>query len=100
MKAPKTCLKTQNLLQKRKHGLQEHVLRNVRVTVPEVVGVQVNVDDMPAVTVKSGGVVGGFDVDPVCAATAVNKHATIESGENLILNIATKYFVYTRDATR
>ena len=59
-----------------------------------------NVDDMPAVTVKPGGVVGGFDVDPVCAATAANKHATIKSGENLILNVATKYFVYTRDATR
>ena len=88
------------LLQKRKHGLQKYVLRNVRVTVPEVVGVQVKVDDMPAVTVKPGRVVGGFDVDPVCAATTANKHATIKSGENLILNVATKYFVYTRDATR
>ena len=63
-------------------------LRNVRVTVPEVVGVHVNVDDVPAVTVKPGGVVGGFDVDPDCAATAASRHATIESGKMRILKNA------------
>ena len=55
---------------------------------PEVVGVQVNVDDVPAVTVKPDGVVGGFDVDPDCAAIAVSRHATIESEEMRILNVA------------
>ena len=55
---------------------------------PEVVGFQVNVDDLPAVTVKPGGVVGGFDVDPDCAAIAVNRHATIESDEMRILIVA------------
>ena len=63
-------------------------LRNVSVTVPEVVGVQVNVDEVPAVTVKPGGVVGGFDVGPDCAATAAIMHATTESGEMRILNVA------------
>lgn len=61
-------------------------LRRVKVTVPDVVGVQVNVDDLPAVTVRFGGVVGGFEVDPDCAATAVSRHATIESGATRILN--------------
>lgn len=60
-------------------------LRNVRVTVPDVVGVQVNVDDVPAVTVKPGGVFGGFDVDPDCAATAASRHATIERRDTRIL---------------
>ena len=55
---------------------------------PEVVGVQVNVDDVPAVTVKPGGVFGGFDVDPDCAAIAVSRHATIASAEMRILNVA------------
>lgn len=68
--------------------LSEGPSRNVRVTVPEVVGFQVNVDDLPAVTVKPGGVVGGFDVDPDCAAIAVNRHATIESDEMRILSVA------------
>lgn len=74
-------------------------LRNVRVTVPEVVGVQVNVDDLPAVTVKPDDVVGGFDVDPDCAATVASRHATKESGEMRILNVATECFVYSTDAT-
>lgn len=65
-------------------------LRNVRVTLPDVVGFQVKVDDVPAVTVKSGGVVGGFDVDPDCATTAAIRHATIESGEMRIMNVATR----------
>lgn len=77
----------------------EGPLRNVRVTVPEVVGVQVNVDDVPAVIVKPGGVFGGFDVDPDCAATAASRHATIESGEMRILNVAAECFVYSRDTT-
>lgn len=75
-------------------------LRNVRVTVPEVVGVQVNVDDVPAVTVKPGEVVGGFDVDPDCAATASSRHAMTESGEMRILNVATEWFVYSKDAIK
>lgn len=48
------------------------------------------VDDVPAVMVKPGGVVGGFDVDPDCAATAAIRHATIESGEMRIMNVATR----------
>lgn len=75
-------------------------LRNVRVTVPEVVGVQVNVDEVPAVTVKPGRVVGGFDVGPDCAATAASRHAIRESGATRILNIATECFVYSGDATK
>lgn len=67
-------------------------LRKVRVTVPEVVGVHVNVDDVPAVTEKPGEMVGGFDVGPDCAATAVSRHATTESGEMRILNVATECF--------
>ena len=57
---------------------------------PDVVGVQVNVDDFPAVTVKPGGVVGGFDVDPDCAATAASRHPITESGVNRILKIVTE----------
>ena len=68
-------------------------LRSVRVTVLEVVGIQVNVDGLPAVTRKPGGVVGGFDVEPDCAATAASRHATRESGEIRILNVATERFV-------
>lgn len=51
---------------------------------PDVVLVQVNVDDVPAVTVKPGGVVGGFDVDPDCAATATSRLAMTEIGETRI----------------
>ena len=40
--------------------------------------------------VKPGVVVGGFDVDPDCAATAAIRHATIESGEMRIMNVATR----------
>ena len=65
-------------------------LRNVKVTVPDVVGVQVNVDDLPAVTVKPGVVVGGFDVDPDCAATATSRHPRTESGVTRILSVATE----------
>ena len=66
---------------------------------PEVVGVQVNVDDLPAVTVKPGGVVGGFDVDPDCAAIAVSRHATIESDEMRISRVAKRMFcvIQSRD---
>ena len=64
-------------------------LRNVKVTVPDVVGVQVNVDDLPALTVKPGEVVGGFDVDPDCAATATSRHPITESGVIRILKVAT-----------
>ena len=63
-------------------------LRKVRVTGPEVVGVHENVDDSPAVTVKPGGVFGGFDVAPDCAATAAIRHATTEKMR--ILNEATR----------
>ena len=63
-------------------------LRRVNVTVPDVVGVQVNVDDWPAVTVNPGGVVGGFDVDPDCAATAATRHATVERRATRMLNFA------------
>ena len=52
-----------------------------------------NVDDLPAVTVKPGGVVGGFEVDPDCAAAAANRYATIESGAMRIVNVATECFV-------
>lgn len=75
-------------------------LRKVRVTVPEVVGVQVNVDDVPAVTVEPPEIVGGFAVDPDCAATAASRHATTESGEMRILIVATECFVGSRDATK
>ena len=75
-------------------------LRKVRVTVPEVVGVQVNVDDVPAVTVEPPGIVGGFDVGPDCAATAASRHATTESGEMRIFYVATEWFVRSRDATK
>ena len=51
-------------------------LRRVSVMVPEVVGVQVNLVAVPAETVNPGGVVGGFDVDPDCAAAAASRHAT------------------------
>ncbi len=72
-------------------------LRNVKVTVPDVVGVQVKVDDLPAVTVKPGVVVGGFEVDPDCAATAASRHAMIESGAMRIMNYS--LLLYSRDAT-
>ena len=72
-------------------------LRNVKVTVPDVVGVHVNVAEPPAVTVKPWEIVGGFDVDPDCAAIAVKRHATMESGATRILNVATECLVYSRD---
>ena len=55
-----------------------------------------NVDDLPAVTFKFGGVVGGFEVGPDCAATAVSRHATIESGATRILSGGTEFCMYTR----
>ena len=55
-----------------------------------------NVDDLPAVTVRPGAVVGGFDVDPDCAATATSRHAIAERGETRILKVATDCFVYSR----
>ena len=61
---------------------------------PEVVGFQVNVDDLPAVTVNPGGVVGGFDVDPDCAAIAVSRHATTESDEMRISTVVKRMFFY------
>ena len=57
---------------------------------PDVVGVQVNVDDFPAVTVKPGGVVGGFDVDPDCAATAASRQPITESRVNRILEVQSR----------
>ncbi len=77
----------------------EGPLRNVKVTVPDVVGVQVKVDDLLAVTVKPGGVVGGLEVDPDCAVTAASRHAITESGAMRIMNVATNYLLYSRDAT-
>ena len=63
---------------------------------PEVVGFQVNVDDLPAVTVNPGGVVGGFDVDPDCAAIAVSRHATTESDEMRISSVAKRMFFMSK----
>ena len=79
--------------------LFEGPLRNVKVTVPDVVGVQVKVDGFPAVTVKPCGIVGGFDVGPDCAATAANRHAIKVSGAMRILNVATDRFMYSRQTT-
>ena len=78
----------------------EGPLRNVKVTVPDVVGVHVNVADFPAVTVKPWEIVGGFDVDPDCPATAAKRHAIMESGAMRILNVATGRFMYPRYATK
>ena len=80
--------------------LFEGPLRNVKVTVPDVVGVQVNVDDFPAATVKPCEIVGGFDVDPVCAPTAANRLAIMDSGAMRILNVATEVFMYFRQAIK
>lgn len=80
--------------------LFEGPLRNVKVTVPDVVGVQVNVDDFPTVTVKPCEIVGGFDVDPDCAATAASRLAIMDSGAMRILNVATKAFMYFRQTTK
>ena len=74
-------------------------LRNVRVTVPDVVGVQVNVEELPAVTVSPTGVAGGFDVAPDCAATAANRHAITENGRMCMLNVATERLLNSRRAT-
>ena len=49
-----------------------------------------NVDDLPAVTVKPDEIVGGFDVGPDCAATAASRYETIESGAMRILNVVAK----------
>lgn len=80
--------------------LSEGPLRNVNVTVPDVVGVQVNGDELPAVTVRPGEVVGGFDVAPVCAATAASRPAITESAAIRIVNVATERFVYTKCAAK
>ena len=63
---------------------------------PDVVGVHVNVAESPAVTVKPWEIVGGFDVDPDCAAIAVKRHARMESGAMRILIVATERLVYSR----
>ena len=59
-----------------------------------------NVDDLPAVTVSPGDVVGGFDVDPDCAATATRRHAIAEIGETRIFYVATDCLVYSKDAAK
>ena len=63
---------------------------------PDVVGVHVNVAESPAVTVKPWEMVGGFDVDPDCAAIAVKRHAITESGAMRILIVATESLMYSR----
>lgn len=59
-------------------------LRNVNVTVPEVVGVHLKVVDCPAVIMKPGGIIGGLAVE-VSAATAASKQATAASGAKCIM---------------
>ena len=76
--------------------LLEGPLRNVKVTVPDVVGVHVNVAESPAVTVKPWETVGGFDVDPDCAVIAVKKHAIMESEAMRILIVVKEGLVYSR----
>ena len=63
---------------------------------PDVVGVHVNVAESPAVTVKPWEIVGGFDVDPDCAAIAVKKHAIMESRAMRILVVVREGLVYSR----
>ena len=50
----------------------------MRVTGPEVVGVQVRVAGCPAVTMKPDETVGGFGPVLVCATTAASRHARAE----------------------
>ena len=71
-------------------------MRNVKVTVPDVVGVHVNVAESPAVIVKPSGIVGGFDVFPDCAAIAVKRYAIMKSGEMRIVIVVTEYSRHTR----
>ena len=54
-----------------------------------------NVAESPAVTVKPWEIVGGFDLDPDCAAMAVKRHAIMESGAMRILVVATERLVYS-----
>ena len=62
-------------------------LRNVRVTGPEVVGVQVRVAGCPAVTVKPDETVGGFGPVLVCAMTAASKQARAEMGARRMMMV-------------
>lgn len=55
-------------------------LRSVRVTGPDVVGVQVRVAGCPAVTMKPDETVGGFGPVPVCATTAASRQARTDKG--------------------
>ena len=55
-------------------------LRSVRVTGPDVVGVQVRVAGCPAVTVKPDETVGGFGPVLVCATTAASRQARADKG--------------------
>ena len=55
-------------------------LRRVSVTGPWVVGFQVKVAGLPAVTMKSEETVGGLALEPVCAATAAMRQARAEKG--------------------
>ena len=59
-----------------------------------------NVAESPAVTVKPWEIVGGFDVDPDCAAIDVRRHAIMERGAMRILIVATEDLEYSRHTTR
>ena len=62
-------------------------LRSVRVTGPEVVGVQVRVAGCPAVTIKPDETVGGFGPVPVCATTAASRQASAEKGARRMVTV-------------
>ena len=62
-------------------------LRSVRVTGPEVVGVQVRVAGCPAVTMKPDETVGGFGPVLVCATTAASKQARAEMGARRMMMV-------------
>ncbi len=62
-------------------------LRSVRVTGPEVVGLQVRVAGCPAVTIKSDETVGGFGPVLVCATTAVSRQARAEKGARRMMTV-------------
>ena len=62
-------------------------LRSVRVTGPEVVGVQVRVAGCPAVTIKPDETVGGFGPVPVCATTAASRQARAGKGARRMMTV-------------
>ena len=74
-------------------------LRSVKLMGPGLVGFQVKVDGLPAVTMKLDETVGGFAVFPDCAIAAAIRQAIADSEKRCIFEDGLRFgrFVQQRD---